>query len=117
MNERQAFDKLTDDYNKTDNYARDLIEDAKIHGSAEFSNASRGKITTLVYSSGDFSIKITPRGNMRRFLIMALEKMDQPLVFAFAITFTVIGMMALLGWVFASLHWTGPLGLVKGGVM
>lgn len=48
---------------------------------------------------------------------MALEKMDQPLIFAFAITFTVIGMMALLGWVFASLHWTGPLGLVKGGVM
>jgi hypothetical protein len=48
---------------------------------------------------------------------MALEKYDQPLVFAFAITFTVIGMMALLSWAFASLHWTGPLGLVKGGVM
>lgn len=48
---------------------------------------------------------------------MALEKLDQPLVFAFAITFTVIGMMAVLGWLFASLHMTGPLGLVKGGVM
>lgn len=48
---------------------------------------------------------------------MALEKLDQPLVFAFAITFTVIGMMAILGWAFSSLHWTGPLGLVKGGVM
>lgn len=48
---------------------------------------------------------------------MALEKFDQPLVFAFAITFTVIGMMALLSWVFASLHWSGPLGLVKGGVL
>lgn len=48
---------------------------------------------------------------------MALEKLDQPLVFAFAITFTVIGMMAILGWAFTSLHWTGPLGLVKGGVM
>ena len=48
---------------------------------------------------------------------MALEKLDQPLVFAFAITFTVIGMMAILGWLFASLNWTGPLGLVKGGVM
>lgn len=47
---------------------------------------------------------------------MALEKLDQPLVFAFAITFTVIGMTAVLGWLFASLHWTGPLGLVKGGV-
>lgn len=48
---------------------------------------------------------------------MALEKFDQPLVFAFAITFTVIGMMALLSWIFASLHWSGPLGLVKGGVL
>lgn len=46
-----------------------------------------------------------------------LGQYDQPLVFAFAITFTVIGMMALLGWVFSSLGWTGPLGLVKGGVM
>lgn len=46
-----------------------------------------------------------------------LGQYDQPLVFAFAITFTVIGMMALLSWVFTSLGWTGPLGLVKGGVM
>lgn len=46
-----------------------------------------------------------------------LENYDQPLIFAFAITFTVIGMMALLSWVFTSLGWTGPLGLVKGGVM
>lgn len=48
---------------------------------------------------------------------MALEKFDQPLVFAFAITFTVIGMTAVLSWLFSSLKWTGPLGLVKGGVM
>lgn len=46
-----------------------------------------------------------------------LGQYDQPLVFAFAITFTVIGMMALLSWVFSSMGWTGPLGLVKGGVM
>lgn len=46
-----------------------------------------------------------------------LERFDQPLVFAFAITFTVLGMMAVLSWLFSSLHWTGPLGLVKGGVM
>lgn len=46
-----------------------------------------------------------------------MAQYDQPLVFAFAITFTVIGMMALLSWVFSSLGWTGPLGLVKGGVM
>lgn len=48
---------------------------------------------------------------------MALEKFDQPLVFAFAVTFTVIGMTAVLGALFSKLHWTGPLGLVKGGVM
>lgn len=48
---------------------------------------------------------------------MDLGKADQPIVFAVAITFTVIGMMALLGWAFAALHWTGPPGLVKGGVM
>lgn len=48
---------------------------------------------------------------------MDLVKLDQPLVFAFAITFTVVGMMAILGWGFASLKWTGPLGLLKGGVM
>jgi hypothetical protein len=48
---------------------------------------------------------------------MALEKFDQPLVFAVAITLTVIGMMALLRWAFASLKWTGPSALVHGGVM
>jgi hypothetical protein len=42
---------------------------------------------------------------------------DQPLVFALSITFVVLGMMALLGWFFASVHWTGPLGVVKGGVV
>jgi hypothetical protein len=42
---------------------------------------------------------------------------DQPLVFALAITMTVLGMMALLSWFFATMGWTGPLGLVKGGVV
>lgn len=45
-----------------------------------------------------------------------LTDFDQPLVFAFAITFVVIGMMSVLGWFFACMKWTGPLGLVKGGV-
>lgn len=44
------------------------------------------------------------------------EKLDHPLVFAVSITMVVLGMMALMGWAFASLNWTGPLGLVKGGV-
>jgi hypothetical protein len=48
---------------------------------------------------------------------VALEKFDQPLVFALAITFTVIGMMAVLSWLFSTLKWTGPLGLLKGGVV
>lgn len=46
----------------------------------------------------------------------SLEKYDQPIVFAIAITFTVLGMMAFMSWGFSSLGWTGPLGLVKGGV-
>lgn len=50
-------------------------------------------------------------------MALKLEKLDQPLVFAFAITFTVIGLTAVLAWGFRSLHWTGPLGLLKGGVM
>lgn len=44
------------------------------------------------------------------------EKLDHPLVFAFSITFVVLGMMAVMSWAFSSLGWTGPLGLVKGGV-
>jgi hypothetical protein len=48
---------------------------------------------------------------------MSIKNLDQPLVFAFAITFTVIGVTALLSWGFHSLGWSGPLGLVKGGVM
>lgn len=48
---------------------------------------------------------------------MKLEDFDQPLVFAFAITFVVIGMIAVLSWLFSSLGWSGPLGLLKGGVM
>lgn len=47
---------------------------------------------------------------------MKLTDFDQPLVFAFAITFTVVGMMAILGWFFASTGLSGPLGLIKGGV-
>lgn len=46
-----------------------------------------------------------------------MSKLDQPLVFAVAITFTVIGMTALLSWFFHATKLTGPLGLVKGGVM
>lgn len=46
-----------------------------------------------------------------------LQKLDKPVVFALAITFTVIGTMAILSWLFTSMKMTGPLGLVKGGVV
>lgn len=46
----------------------------------------------------------------------SLTKMDQPIVFAVAVTFTVVGMLAVMSWLFATLGWTGPLGLMKGGV-
>jgi hypothetical protein len=47
---------------------------------------------------------------------MKLEDLDHPLVFLVVLTIGVIGVTSLLGWLFASLKWTGPLGLVKGGV-
>lgn len=47
---------------------------------------------------------------------MDASDFDQPLVFAFAVTFVVIGMIAILSWLFSSLGWGGPLGLLKGGV-
>jgi hypothetical protein len=49
--------------------------------------------------------------------VVKAESFDQPLVFAVSITFVVIGMIALMGWFFATMKWTGPLGLVKGGVV
>jgi hypothetical protein len=48
---------------------------------------------------------------------MKLEDLDHPIVFALAITFVVLGMSAFLSWGFSSLNWTGPLGVVKGGVV
>lgn len=45
------------------------------------------------------------------------ETWDHALVFGFAIILTVVGGISLLSWLFASLGWTGPLGLLKGGVV
>lgn len=45
-----------------------------------------------------------------------LGKLDQPIIFLFSVTLGVVGLIALLSWLFAALHWTGPLGLLKGGV-
>lgn len=45
------------------------------------------------------------------------EDFDQPIVFAISITMVVVGMIAVLSVLFAHLGWTGPLGLLKGGVM
>ncbi len=46
-----------------------------------------------------------------------IEDFDHPLIFLLVITLGVIGVTSILSWVFASLNWTGPLGLVKGGVI
>jgi hypothetical protein len=42
---------------------------------------------------------------------------DYPIVYALSITFVVVGMMSVMSWFFASTNMTGPLGLVKGGVI
>jgi hypothetical protein len=45
-----------------------------------------------------------------------MGKLDQPVIFLFSVSLGVVAIIALLSWVFAALHWTGPLGLLKGGV-
>lgn len=47
---------------------------------------------------------------------MPKDVWDHPLVFSLSVTLVVLGWTAVLGWAFASMKWTGPLGLVKGGV-
>lgn len=47
---------------------------------------------------------------------MDTSKLDQPIIFLFSVTLGVVGVIALMSWIFAALHWTGPLGLLKGGV-
>jgi len=48
---------------------------------------------------------------------MSFDKFYHPLVFLIVITMGVIGMTAFFSWAFSSMNWTGPLGLVKGGVV
>jgi hypothetical protein len=45
------------------------------------------------------------------------KSFDQPIVLLFAVTLGVFGLAAVLSWFFATVGWTGPLGLLKGGVM
>lgn len=47
---------------------------------------------------------------------MSPEKLDKPIIFLLVVTFGVIAMMAFLSWGFSALGWSGPLGLIKGGV-
>jgi hypothetical protein len=49
--------------------------------------------------------------------VFSRETFDHPLVFSFAITLIVIFWFAVLGWAFTKLNASGPLSLVKGGVM
>lgn len=46
-----------------------------------------------------------------------VKKLDQPIVFALAITLVVVGMISVLSWAAAALHMTGPMGVLKGGVV
>jgi hypothetical protein len=46
-----------------------------------------------------------------------LEKFDHPIVFALAITLVVVGTIAVLSWAFSAMGWTGPLSVLKGGVV
>lgn len=48
-------------------------------------------------------------------MALKTDDFDYPLPFLFFTTVGVIGLCALLAWIFAMLGWTGPLGLVKGG--
>lgn len=45
-----------------------------------------------------------------------LSDLDQPIIFLIAVMLGVLGLSAIMAWGFASLGWSGPLGLVKGGV-
>lgn len=47
---------------------------------------------------------------------MKSEDFNHPLIFLLVLTIGVIGVSSFLGWLFAALNWTGPMGLVKGGV-
>lgn len=44
-----------------------------------------------------------------------LKKLDHPIVFALAVTLTVVGTISVLSWLFNALGWAGPLSVLKGG--
>lgn len=46
-----------------------------------------------------------------------LKKFDKPIVFALAITLVVLGMASILSWGAKAAGFTGPLGVLKGGVV
>jgi hypothetical protein len=48
---------------------------------------------------------------------MKVEDFNQPIIFLLVITVGVVAMMSIISWILASLGWTGPLGIFKGGVM
>lgn len=41
--------------------------------------------------------------------------LDHPIVFGFTMFLVVVGFIAIFSWIFASLGWTGPLSVLKGG--
>jgi hypothetical protein len=49
-------------------------------------------------------------------MAVTAKDFDHPLVFIFAVTIGVVGMIGLGSWFFNSIGWGGPLSLLKGGV-
>lgn len=47
---------------------------------------------------------------------MKATDFDHPIVFALSITLVVVGMIAVLSWVFLAFGWSGPLSVLKGGI-
>lgn len=46
-----------------------------------------------------------------------LKKFDKPIVFAISITLVVLGMISIMSWAAMKTNMTGPLGVLKGGVV
>lgn len=46
-----------------------------------------------------------------------LETFDNSLVFAIAVFLVVVGLWGVASWGFSAAGWTGPLSLLKGGVV
>ena len=49
--------------------------------------------------------------------LFSRENFDHPLIFSFAVTLVVLFWLGVFGWALTKFKATGPLSVVKGGVM